>query len=115
MKALIACAALLSLGAVDSAYPPIPQGVTNGTYTSAGTPPVRFQGEAVQVVLYVNDVGAYCGAAPKGKVILACTKFQDSVAITILPNPCAFDDEYFAHIACHEKGHVLGWPAYHGD
>lgn len=112
MKTLLAIAALLSIGA---ATPPIPPNVTNGTYVSSGTPPVRFQGEAVEVVIYVNDVAPYCGTAPKGYTILACTSMKNETPITVLPNPCAFNDEFFAHLACHEKGHALGWPAYHGD
>lgn len=89
----------------------------HSTLYSDGTPPVRYQGEGAQIVLYLNDVSEFCGKATNPQyVILACTKpARDGVFITALPNPCQFDDDPYAHLACHEKGHVLGWPATHGD
>ena len=87
------------------------------TLYSDGTPPIRFQGEAIQIVIYANDISQYCGkSANPNYIILACTKQADNGApVTILPNPCIFEsvDDY-AHLACHEMGHVNGWPATHG-
>jgi hypothetical protein len=110
MKALLALVPLALLGATQSTLAP------NSTLYSDGTPPVRFQGEAAEVVVFVNDVEPYCGKAENPNYrIIACTGIKDGTPVTVLPNPCAFNDQYYAHIACHEKGHVLGWPATHGD
>jgi len=80
----------------------------------SGWPPQRYMGEAAGLVGFVDDVGAYCGRAPEGYVILACASKEEGVMV--LPNPCAaeFREEKFARIACHEKGHWLGWPGTHG-
>lgn len=89
----------------------------NSTLISDGTPPVRFQGPGAAIVLMVNpgDIDAICGAAPSGYTKIACSGQRDGAWIIVMPNPCAFDDERYAHILCHEKAHTLLWPATHGD
>jgi hypothetical protein len=91
----------------------------HSTLYSDGIPPARFQKDGVAVVLFVSPDGidGLCGKAGPGRVMLACTNWTaKGVAIVTLPNPCPrADKEYFARIACHELGHVGGWPATHGD
>lgn len=97
----------LSLGAAQLA--------PNSTLVNSGYPPVRYQGQAVAVVLFLDDVSVACGTAAPGFRIFACAS-KDTIA---LPNPCAaeFVGEQFAKLACHEKAHlaVIGWPRTHGD
>jgi hypothetical protein len=97
----------LSLGAAPLA--------PNSTLINSGYPPVRYQGEAAAVVLFMDDVSVACGKAAPGYVILACA--QDTTIA--LPNPCKaeFAGEQFAKLACHEKAHLkaIGWPRTHGD
>lgn len=87
----------------------------NSSPINDGYPPIRFMGEATAVVVFVDDVSSLCGKAPPGYVVLACA-VPENHAIA-LPNPCfeRFKDEQFAKIACHEKGHINGWPETHGD
>ena len=52
------------------------------------------------------------GKPPSGIRTEACT----TAAHLIMPNPCNFPDtDAYAHLLCHELGHVNGWPATHGD
>jgi hypothetical protein len=77
-------------------------------------PPVRYMGAANAAVHFADPetVTQLCGGAPEGKLLIACaTKSPPQMA---LPNPCLFLHEQFARIACHEKAHILGWPAEHG-
>ena len=91
------------------------------TLWSDDTPPARFQGEAMATVLYLDparlqDVcGSAVGQVPAGMRILACTyRGESGTWTTVLPNPCpAAAYGGFAQIACHEKGHTLGWTAMH--
>lgn len=81
----------------------------------SGWPPQRYMGEAAALVAFADDVGALCGRpADPRYTILACASRAEK--IIVLPNPCAaqFRQEYYARIACHEKGHINGWPGTHG-
>lgn len=83
---------------------------------NSGMPPERFQGEAVAVTLFVNDVTQFCGKPPEGYRILACQKEVRGVDYIVLPNPCPLGDvEFFAKLACHEIAHARGWPGIHGE
>ena len=76
-------------------------------------PPVRFTGDNATTVAFVNSslIDRLCGMAPLGFKTLACTGER----VMVLPNPCAYPDEdAYAHLACHELGHVNLWPADHG-
>lgn len=85
----------------------------------AGQPPIEYWGENVAITVYSNNPGQTCpGRVTSGEdsVVLGCTYITDSgVPIIVLPNPCLFDmeTEFFALIACHEKGHLNGWPGHH--
>lgn len=91
----------------------------NSTLYSDGTPPERFQKDGAAVVLFVStqdDINAICGKAPEGRRTMACTHFEDGKApIITMPNPCNVTYDYYAHLICHELGHVNGWPRTHGD
>lgn len=78
-----------------------------------GYPPLRYQGEATMVVQYTDDLEKACGVhLPKGYKLEACELPSKK---NILPNPCAdeFLGQSFARLACHEKGHALGWLGNH--
>ncbi len=92
------------------------------TLYSSDTPPARFQGEGMAVVLYLDPerLQATCQRIfgqppPAGMRFLGCSYLGDGWTwTTVLPNPCAVAAaEPFAQIACHEKGHTLGWSAMH--
>ena len=88
---------------------------TSSTIDS-GYPPDRYQvdGSAASATFLSGQepINMLCGAAPAGFHTLACVK---PGAHLILPNPCgtAFLGEDYAKIACHELGHLNGWPADH--
>lgn len=85
---------------------------------SDGSAPARFQGDNAAVVYFINtkDLQTMCGGdAPEGYYYAGCSGTRDGVPVIALPNPCQFDNEPYAHIACHELGHRNGWPATHGD
>lgn len=47
------------------------------------------------------------------RVIFGCTNMRTDVVL--MPNPCFYAWEIYAALACHEQGHVNGWPAHHPD
>jgi hypothetical protein len=71
-------------------------------------PPADKRGIAAASVFFLEQPGidGYCGGQNK---IAACAQIGGGTMI--LPNPCQprFAGETFAAIACHEKGHTLGW------
>lgn len=80
---------------------------------SDATPPIRFQNSRYGVSInFVDDVTdpQACGDAGPGHVFIACRRPGEGV---FMPNPCAFDDQRYAHVMCHELAHVNGWSAYH--
>lgn len=114
LKRLLCATALC----VSSAAIPQATLAPNSTLYSDATPPLRFQGSAAAVVVMVNpsDIASFCGSTgDKRYVIVACSKIVNGTPIIAIPNPCIWDGERFGHLLCHEKGHVLGWPATHGD
>lgn len=87
-----------------------------GSVHDAGPPPPQYMAQAAGLVVFANDVTEFCGPAPEGMRKLGCfLTFKDGSQLVVLPNPCApaFDGELFARIACHEKGHALGWSGVH--
>lgn len=76
-------------------------------------PPERFRRDVGAVAFFSNaTVAEACGG---GRI--ACAGRNDKgVPIVVLPNPCGLAGrELYATIACHETGHVSGWPGDHGD
>lgn len=75
-------------------------------------PPERYRGPADVIAHYVDQPGMIqrCGNGPA-----ACARVDAwGQPHNTLPNPCDFRHEYFAALACHEKGHTLGWSGEHG-
>ena len=62
--------------------------------------------DAPFVQLYADPavVNEVCGLAPPGRVILACTNPERRVIL--MPNPCLYQHEYYAKLACHEQAHL---------
>ena len=90
----------------------------NSTVLSDVTPPARYQGDATMTVQATDQAGinAACnplfGAPPAGMKTNACATGRR----VVVPNPCRFDQsDRYAHLLCHELGHVNGWPSTHGD
>jgi hypothetical protein len=111
MKWIVAIAALLT------AAPTTPQEpIGQGTRWFDGNPPARFDGTGAVIVVMVNDVGPYCGDAPEGLRVIACTVHTKAgTPIIIMPSPKPYNevgDEY-AHILNHELAHAQGWPGTH--
>jgi hypothetical protein len=82
-------------------------------------PPIKYQGDASAVVITVPDPNQVCGPAEKGYVILACEFEKKKTPIIVMPNPCRFpeaqNENSYAHLFCHEFGHVNGWNATHDN
>jgi hypothetical protein len=103
---------LAALAAAAAALAP------NSSLYSDATPPTRFQGGAMVELQLTDQAGVdkAChprfGEPPAGMKTDACAFGTHIVA----PKPCAYaaTDQY-AHLLCHELGHVNGWPATHGD
>jgi hypothetical protein len=81
-----------------------------------GYPPQRYQHDgSAAATLFTNqtNVDNLCGKAPKGKITVACVDQDDRTLV--LPNPCGagWAGDAYAKTACHELGHLNGWPADH--
>lgn len=87
---------------------------------SNATPPVKFQGNTYAVIVTVDDPNTKdtCGVAPEGYHFMAC-EFKDDksgMPIILIPNPCKYDAiDPYAHLLCHELGHVNGWNYTHDN
>lgn len=82
-----------------------------------GYPPARYQHDGTaSLTMFVGQktVNTVCGEAPRGWRTMACA-FPDTDRKMVLPNPCSaeFAGESFARLACHELGHLNGWPGNH--
>lgn len=86
--------------------------------TATGRPPTKFRGEVSVRVVFANDVGAACERAGLETFTVAvtegCSVIGGREPIIILPNPCS-ERGQFATKACHEIGHVNGWPPFHNS
>jgi hypothetical protein len=85
-------------------------------------PPPKYQGNAVPtIVVTVTNPNSKqaCGVAQKGWIILACEYEKNGVPTILAPNPCSFpeanDKNSYAHLMCHEFGHVNGWNNDHSN
>ena len=104
MKALLALAAVASFWGAATAFD--------------GMPPRQYQGDLTIQTSFVefSQIAQACGypelAPGKGRY-----EGCNQPGRLVLPNPCSgeFAGEKFAQLACHEKGHALGWPANHPD
>lgn len=83
-------------------------------------PPSRYQGNAKPtIVVTVDDTNtkAACGVAQPGWVLMGCEFDTKKGPTIIISNPCNWpetrDKETFAHLMCHEFGHVNGWSVDH--
>lgn len=104
----LAIAATLSGVALQRDYPGASFILPDGSVVmSPILPPPHLRGPSSMVVYFVEDPNIPCGAAP-GSGIRGCTFESGNI---VLPNPCdpKYEHEVFAIIACHEKGHSLGW------
>jgi hypothetical protein len=97
-----------------------PQGLAKGsTYYNDAMPPQRFRGDGSAAVVFRSpaEVDRFCrrlsGQSPCGYRFEACAYGRHMM----LPNPCdpSFAGQSFARTACHELGHISGWPATHGE
>lgn len=98
----------------EESYIPRPSG-----HTDNGWPPLRFRDDVIlKSVEFVQpgDVAKRCGVTRRDIEVQACARLrQDGNHTVILPNPCrAPKSEDWAKLACHEIGHINGWPADHG-
>lgn len=74
--------------------------------------PPEFWGppDAPALVMYADPVvvDAVCreasGAVPAGYVVMACTNPGNRTQI--MPDPCLYQDEYYARLQCHENAHL---------
>ncbi|MGX7895451.1 hypothetical protein [Tsuneonella sp. HG222] len=108
MKAGYALAALLCCA------PSAPVETGPGTPHFAGMPPERFMREDVAVVLFVKDVGKFCGTAPEGLTLIACVREVSDRKIIFMPHPALYgENDFYARIMAHELAHVAGWTANH--
>lgn len=91
----------------------------NSTIYSDATPPLRFQQgtAAVLITVHPSMLPAMCGVTvPKGYELQACMIVENDAPVIIMPNPCMVEaTDAYAHLLCHETGHVNGWPGSHGD
>lgn len=98
---------------------PLPKNVPHATWYNTGSPPLRFRGDH-KVTMYFDNInkinrdGGY-----KHRPFCSSTVFAYSDPDTNtmhLPNPCQYpQSDAYARLACHELGHINGWPGYHGD
>ena len=89
---------------------------TNAATFNDGRPPERFTQGATVSVEFRDQAGidvecqALFGQPPAGAKTNACFTGRK----VIMPNPCSFPKtDTYAHLLCHELGHVNGWTAAH--
>lgn len=78
-------------------------------------PPESLRGDATVLVRFVDpeQLPAICKSYGATVIAAACTVNRQLV---VLPNPCVrYHDTKYGQLACHELGHVNGWPADHGS
>jgi hypothetical protein len=90
----------------------------NSTTVSDARPPERFLADKTVTVQFTDQSGIdkVChprfGTPPAGMKTNACA----TGSRVVVPNPCDFaQTERYAHLLCHELGHMNGWPSTHGD
>jgi hypothetical protein len=89
--------------------------------TNDALPPVKYQGNTAAIVVTIDNPNSKntCGVAPEGYVTLACAFKKKGAPIVLMPNPCRYpeaaDELSYAHLLCHELGHVNGWNSTHDN
>lgn len=102
-------AALIALTADDEDEPVSPAVVAD--LTSVQPAPPEYRGAAAARILFlepefVHPVCTEAGAASApGRFVAACVVGE----ITVMPDPCAYPEDTYAKLMCHEKAHLLGW------
>lgn len=108
----LAFAGLLASCNPDAGYQARPPSTVD-----SGAPPPRFRGDGEVRVRFVKPsrVAAECAQPGRdftGYEVLGCTRLRSNGDhLMILPNACTVDPE---SVACHELGHLNGWPHDHG-
>lgn len=94
-----------------------PTAPPNSTQWSTGAPPERYQGNTrASEIRFASpdevDRIRNNGVPTCGYRVRAC----EIDGRLVMPNPCTFTQiEPYAHLLCHEVGHLNGWPLTHGD
>lgn len=112
LKTLIAASAVTLITAMSGPsasmqerpfpFPSAPAaGVVQGAPPEYWSPPDR---PVVMLFADPAEVNEACGTSP-GYVTLACT-VDGRQPVTLMPNPCLYQHEYYAKLLCHELGHV---------
>lgn len=98
--------------------------VVAATSYSNGTPPEKYQGNPPmsQIVIIDNaNSEDTCGVAASGWHFMACSfRGKNGIPVILMPNLCLYpeakkDPYSYAHLLCHEFGHVNGWNAEHNN
>lgn len=78
-----------------------------------GMPPARFQGPATVKAIFgrIDKCGKANIPGRPDVYFESCIRG----GVTYLPDPCAYPEETFARLTCHELAHSRGWPADHGE
>ena len=81
-------------------------------------PPPEYRGTGAVIVVFVPEylLEQVCGIkAPEGLRLRACARmFPGGKKYVVMPDPCAYAEQEYALIMCHENGHALGgWPGDH--
>ena len=74
------------------------------------TPPREWQGNNTAQVEFVDAEAVLFKCLDAGPAV-ACTR-ADHIVIT---NPCAYPDQPYSRLLCHELAHVNSWPSNHPD
>lgn len=77
-------------------------------------PPERYRGDNTVVVTFAKPelVQELCGRHGVSELIGCANLLPPSI---IVPNACAFPNEVYARIVCHEAAHALGWTYKHEE
>lgn len=88
-----------------------PQAAQIVSVYSTDAPPMRFRKDRSfrLEIMEPAELSKACG----DPAFIACEGETIRGVRVIVPNPCGWSGEY-AHILCHELGHVNGWPRLHG-
>ena len=81
-------------------------------------PPPEYRGTGAVIVVFVPEIllEQACGIkAPEGLRLRACARMlPGGKKYVVMPDPCAYAEQEYAMIMCHENGHALGnWPGDH--